>query len=287
MEQLSQILIPVLCLAAIGGVLGLLLAIAGRKFAVKVDEKTAAVRRCLPGANCGGCGYAGCDAAAHAIAREGAKISICTVCGDEELKNIAEIMGVKPEKSVRYRAQVMCSGTPELSKKKYIYDGVSDCRTAVVMGGGDKICPNGCVGLGSCVKSCVFEAISIVNGVAVVDYEKCRGCGTCVATCPKHIIRLMPYDSTHWVGCCSVDKGAVTRTFCEVGCIGCRKCEKTCGTGAIKVDGFIASIDYDKCIDCGACAEVCPRHIIWSEDKQGRGRYIIDPSDLKASGSDA
>ena len=128
------------------------------------------------------------------------------------------------------------------------------------------MCPNGCIGLGTCAAACKFDAIKIINGVAAVDYDKCKACGACVAVCPKRIIRLIPYDAKYWVGCCSTDKGPVTKSYCEVGCIGCKLCEKKCPVGAIAVTDFVAKIDYEKCTSCGACAEACPRKIIWSAD---------------------
>lgn len=128
-------------------------------------------------------------------------------------------MGVKAEMGERYRAQVMCSGTHEFAQKKYIYKGIADCAAANKLAGGDKLCPNGCIGLGTCAAACKFDAIKIINGVAAVDYDKCKACGACVAVCPKRIIRLIPYDAKYWVGCCSTDKGPVTKSYCEVGCI--------------------------------------------------------------------
>ena len=115
--------------------------------------------------------------------------------------------------SVRMRAQVMCSGTDGCAKKKYIYEGEQDCIAASKLGGGDKLCPNGCIGLGTCAKNCPFDAISVSDGVAAVDYRKCRGCGICITACPKHIIRLIPFDSRQWVGCMSVDDGKTTRKY--------------------------------------------------------------------------
>ena len=175
-------------------------------------------------------------------------------------------MGVKAEMGERYRAQVMCSGTHDLAKKKYVYEGIADCAAANKLAGGDKLCPNGCIGLGTCAAACKFDAIRIINGVAAVDYDKCKACGACVAACPKRIIRLIPYNAKYWVGCCSTDKGPVTKSYCEAGCIGCKLCEKKCPVGAIAVTDFVAKIDYEKCTSCGACAEACPRKIIWSAD---------------------
>ena len=189
-------------------------------------------------------------------------------------QKVAAIMGIEAENTVRMRAQVMCSGTRDHSKQKYEYQGITDCQSAMQLGGGSRLCPNGCLGLGTCVSKCPFSAIEVRDGVAYVDYNKCQGCGVCVAACPKKIIKLIPFDAKHWVGCMSVEKGALTRSYCDVGCIGCRICEKNCEAGAIKVDGFLASIDYDKCTGCDVCVTKCPRKIIWSGETQSRNPII-------------
>lgn len=216
MEMWKAILIPVGIFAAMGLFFGVALAIASRVFAVKQDERIPKVLECLPGANCGGCGYSGCAALAEAIVAGDAKPTACSVGSAATAKAIGAVMGVEVGEAVRMRAQVMCSGTAELAMKKYVYTGARDCIAAARLGGGDKLCPNGCIGLGTCVSRCPFEAISVVDGVAVVDYRKCAGCGVCVSACPKHLIELIPFDSRHWVGCKSVDKGAVTRKYCDV-----------------------------------------------------------------------
>lgn len=274
MEMWKAILIPVGIFAAMGLFFGVALAIASRVFAVKQDERIPKVLECLPGANCGGCGYSGCAALAEAIVAGDAKPTACSVGSAATAKAIGAVMGVEVGEAVRMRAQVMCSGTAELAMKKYVYTGARDCIAAARLGGGDKLCPNGCIGLGTCVSRCPFEAISVVDGVAVVDYRKCAGCGVCVSACPKHLIELIPFDSRHWVGCKSVDKGAVTRKYCDVGCISCKMCEKACESGAIKVTDFVASIDYAKCTGCDKCVEICTRKTIWSAHKQGKGLVI-------------
>ena len=266
---MGDILYPILIFGGLGLVFGIMLAIASKVFFVKTEESVAKITEVLPGANCGGCGYAGCAQLAQAIADGKAPLHACSAGGPDVAHKIAEILGVDAgELPQRMRAQVMCSGTGALSKNKYIYAGVQDCIAAAKLGGGDKVCPNGCTGLGTCVAACKFEAISVVDGVAVVDYKKCEGCGACVNACPKHIIKLIPYNSEHWVGCMSVDKGALTRQYCDAGCIACKICEKACPEKAITVNDFKASIDYDKCIGCGVCVEKCPRNIIWSAEVQ-------------------
>lgn len=260
---MNNILVAVICFALISVVLGVILALASKIFAVNVDERIDKIAKSLPGANCGGCGFAGCAALAQAIVEGKAKPDACGAASDEAVQEIAKVMGLdNSAPRVRYRAQVMCCGTSECAKKKYIYDGVHDCIAANRLAGGDKLCPNGCIGLGSCASACKFDAISVKDGVAAVDYNKCKACGECVSACPKGIIKLIPYEAKVWVGCSSHDKGAITRGYCDVGCIGCKLCEKKCSVGAIKVDGSVAQINYELCTGCMECADACPRKII-------------------------
>ena len=270
-----KILLPVLIFIGLGLLMGALLALASKLFAVKKDEKAEAIKECLPGANCGGCGYSGCDAYAAAVSAGDAPVNKCSVGGAEAASKIAQIMGVDAGAQVRMRAQVMCSGTGEYAKKKYIYEGIDDCVAASKIGGGDKMCKNGCIGLGTCVRACPFDAIVVEDGVAAVDYSKCKGCGICVSACPKGIIKLIPFDAKHWVGCMSVDDGKNTRKVCDVGCISCKLCQKNCPAGAINVDNFVASIDYDKSTGSDICTDKCPRHIIWSGEVQGKLGLVI------------
>lgn len=272
---MKDILIPILVFLGLGIVTSVLLAVASKIFAVKKNETAEKILECLPGANCGGCGYSGCAALAEAISKGEAKINKCSVGGPEAADRIAAIMGVEAAPAQRMRAQVMCSGTSEYARKKYVYEGVADCVAAEKIGGGDKLCKNGCIGLGTCVKACPFEAIVVKQGVAAVDYTKCRGCGVCVGVCPKGIIKLIPFDAKHWVGCSSVDDGKNTRLKCDVGCMSCHLCEKNCESGAITVNNFVASIDYSKCTGCDNCVNKCPRHIIWSGETQGELGLVI------------
>ncbi|MBR6530852.1 MAG: RnfABCDGE type electron transport complex subunit B [Clostridia bacterium] len=276
------ILSSVLWFALFGGLFGIALAFFSKVFYVKTDEKVEAVRANLPGANCAGCGFSSCDACAAAIAEGKADINACTVADDAAHAAIAEVMGLEAKKSVRMRAQVMCSGTSDLARKKYEYDGAPDCISATRLSGGARECPYGCVGLGTCAAACKFNAIHIVNGVAAIDYNSCRGCGACVKACPKHIIDLIPFDARHWVGCRCLDRGALVRNYCDVGCIGCKICEKNCPVGAITVVDSVAKIDYEKCTGCGLCEEKCPRKIIWSGKAQSEDGIVRGNEDLRA-----
>ena len=246
-----------------GCLMGFFLCFASEKFKVEVDEKEVAVREALPGNNCGGCGYPGCDGLAAAIAKGEAPVNACPVGGEAVGKVIAGIMGQEVVESARMAAFVKCTGSCEKTKDNYNYTGVEDCEMmAFIPGGGSKACNYGCMGFGSCVKACPFDAIHIVNGVAVVDREACKACGKCIAKCPHHLIELAPYAQQTFVGCSSHAKGKAVTSACEIGCIGCKMCERVCESGAVTVENNIAHIDQSKCTGCGACAEKCPKKII-------------------------
>lgn len=239
------------------------MAIAGQKFAVEVDEKEIAVREELPGNNCGGCGYPGCDGLAAAIAKGEAPCNACPVGGAPVGDRIAKIMGQEVTETIRKTAYVRCAGNCEKTSVRYEYTGAEDCEMMAFMpGGGPKACTYGCMGFGSCVRACPFDAVHIVGGIAVVDKEACKACGKCVAKCPRHLIELVPYEQNTFVACSSHGKGKEVTASCEVGCIGCKKCEKSCPSQAIAVTDFCAHVDYEKCTNCGTCKEACPRGII-------------------------
>ncbi len=259
----TSILTAAAIVGAVGIFVGLFLGIAGIVFKVQVDEKEEAVLAALPGNNCGGCGYAGCSGLAAAIAKGEAAANACPVGGEPVGKRIAAIMGVEPESVERRVAFVACQGTCEKAHLDYEYNGIEDCRMMdFVPGGGPKSCSSGCLGFGSCVKACPFDAIHVVNGVAVVDKEACKACGKCVAVCPKHLISLIPYKAKYVVACSSADKGPVTVKSCDAGCVGCGICVRSCPGNAVSVADFHAAIDQDKCVGCGVCAEKCPKKSI-------------------------
>ena len=261
--DIVSILIAAASVGIVGIIVGLLLGVASEKFKVEVDEKEVAIREELPGNNCGGCGYAGCDALAKAICEGKADVNACPVGGEACATKIANIMGVDSVAKEKMVAFVKCAGTCDKAATKYNYFGVSDCAKAFVAPGhGDKKCSYGCMGLGSCVKACPFDAINIINGVAVVNKELCMACGRCIAACPNKLIELVPYKAEHLVQCNSKDKGKTVKENCSAGCIGCSICAKNCEAGAITVENNLAHIDYNACTNCGVCAQKCPVKII-------------------------
>lgn len=259
---MNSILLAVAVVGGTGLMFGLLLAIASFVFEVKVDERSEKIQEVLPGANCGACGYAGCAAYADAIVSGKAKINCCSVGKAAVAQNISEIMGVEAGDVEEMVARVACSGDCNSAAMKYEYEGVYECTAEIRLGGGAKECPSGCLGLGSCVKVCKFDAISVINGVAVVDEDKCTACGQCLKRCPKNIIHFVPKKAKQWVICQNPETGKLVNKYCKSGCIGCKICENNCPFGAIHVEHNYATIDYSKCKNCGICAKKCPRGVI-------------------------
>lgn len=259
----NDIIWPVVALGALGLVLGLGLAIAAKVFAVKTDPTVEKVRELLPGANCGGCGFPGCDGFAKALAAGEAKPAACVVVSADNLKAIGEALGVEAEAGEKKVARVMCSGGSENCVPKYVYTGLHDCRAAAALAGGPQSCRYGCVGLLTCAKSCPFGAIHLNDkGVAEIDEDKCTGCATCVAVCPKNSIAIIPKKQEVYVRCHAPEKGKAITVACKAGCIACGICAKKCPQGAITMVDNLPVIDYDKCTECGVCVAACPRKVI-------------------------
>lgn len=247
-----------LLLGGLGLIFGAVLSFASKKFHVNVDERVQQVRQCLGGANCGACGYAGCDAFAAAVVAGKAPVNGCAPAGEKGIKAISRIMGKEAPDTERMVARVLCQGEKGVAKERYAYDGYQSCAVAASLAGGPKDCRFACVGLGDCQDKCAFDAIAMKNGIASIDPDKCTACGACVKACPRSVIRLMPLSQSVIVRCRNSDTARVARNVCMDACIGCGRCKKECQYDAITVENGFARIDPDKCTRCGACAAVCP-----------------------------
>ena len=268
--MLEAILYAVISVTAIGLICAIMLVIASKFMSVPENEKIRAVRECLPGANCGACGYTGCDGYAKALGEcECSKTNLCIPGGDKVSKDISDILGVEFEDTVEQVATVRCCGDCNTNGKKAEYKGIESCAAAKMIYGGENLCTFGCLGYGDCAAACPQDAICIEDGIAHIDTRKCIGCGLCAKTCPNSLIHMMPDVKRNVITCSNKEKGAVAKQKCKNACIACRKCEKACPSGAITVADNLASIDYDKCTNCGACHEVCPVGCIREADYSG------------------
>ena len=282
---MAEILIGIAILGGLGLVFGLVLAAASKVFYVETDPRLDLLNEALPGANCGGCGYAGCGGYAEAVLNGEAPIGKCASGGNECAQEMAAIMGVEAAEVTRKVALVRCSGEKHFDKDgnlttgarvKAEYEGFHDCLSASKVGGnGPLSCKFGCLGYGSCVKACKYGAMSVVNGVAKVDEDLCVGCMACANACPRNLIVAVEPDRNVVIACASLAKGAVTTRGCTVGCIGCSLCKKICPKDAITIERNLARIDYTKCDNCGLCATVCPKHLIKDSKVERLGEPVI------------
>ena len=267
-----EIIIAIAILGGLGLIFGLVLAAASKVFYVETDPRLDQLNECLPGANCGGCGYAGCGGYAEAVLSGEAPIGKCASGGNEAARAMAAIMGVEAVEVTRKVALVRCSGEKHYDKDgnltsgarmKANYEGFKDCLAASKVGGsGPLSCKFGCLGFGTCVKACKYGAIKIVNGIAQVNEDRCVGCMSCAQVCPRQLIIPVEPKRNVVIACASLAKGAVTTRGCTVGCIGCGLCRKICPNEAITIENNLAIIDYTKCDNCGLCATVCPKKLI-------------------------
>lgn len=282
--DMTSIIIPVISLGGMGLIFGAGLAYASKKFAVEVDPRITAVRDALPGANCGGCGFPGCDGFASAVVEGNAPVDGCPVASTEAVEAIASVMGKEVASGTKMVARVICSGGTDKSKDDFEYYGVEDCKAANMFKGGSKSCKYGCLGLGTCAKVCPFDAIEITEDrLAVINVEKCTGCGKCIEECPKDVITMVPYDQEVHVDCNSKEKGKNVKQKCDVGCIGCQLCVKACPFDAITFENNLAKIDYSKCKNCMICAQKCPTKAISANFENRKKAEIIQDKCVKCT----
>ena len=259
---MTTYILPMVVFGAIGLAAGVLLTVCSKIFEVKVDERIEAVNEILPQVNCGACGFSGCSDYASAIVQNGAPTNMCKPGGAECAKKISAVMGMEAMNVTPQVAVIRCNGNCHNTENKYDFQGVQSCKAANLFYNGSKMCTHGCLGFGDCAKVCPQDAISVVDGLAVVDKSKCIGCGLCTKACPDQLIILRDIDKTVDVCCSSTDIGKITRSVCKHGCIGCKICEKKCPNDAIHVENNLARIDYEKCTACGVCADACPQKTI-------------------------
>ncbi len=261
-------LIAFISLAVMGAIFGVVLAVAGKKFAVEIDPRIESIQKLLPGANCGSCGFPGCGGYAAAIVAGKAGFNSCAPGGGVSSK-IAEIMGATADSNEGERkiAQLLCAGGLEKASFDYKYEGIKDCHAALAQYKGPKSCKFGCVGMGSCTKVCPFGAIKMgPEQLPVIDASLCTGCGVCVENCPQAVLKLAGVSKLVHVRCSNKEKGKTAKDACTVACIKCKLCEKNCPENAITVigdaNGSVAVIDYEKCTNCGTCVAKCPAKTI-------------------------
>ncbi len=260
----GTIIQTIVILSGLGLLLSLVLFLVAKKFKVEEDPRIDEVEKAMPGANCGGCGYAGCRAFADAAVKAGnLDNNFCPVGGNEVMKKVAAILGYEVKEKAPMVAVVRCNGTCENRAKTNTYDGALSCRVKASLYSGDTACSYGCLGCGDCVAACEFGAITMnpMTGLPVVDESKCTACGACAKACPKNIIELRnkgPRSMRIFVSCMNKDKGPAVKKACLAACIGCGICAKTCTHEAITVESNLAYIDFNKCKLCRECEAMCP-----------------------------
>ncbi|MGB7566711.1 MAG: RnfABCDGE type electron transport complex subunit B [Chitinivibrionales bacterium] len=299
------IVFPVFVMGSLGMFFGIALGITSKKLHVLIDSKINKILAVLPNINCGACGHPACSGFAKAVARGKSSATGCVPGGSKTAHAIADILGTTISVEEPGMAVVHCKGGLKEAAERSVYEGLIDCHAATVGGHGSKVCANGCLGLGSCVSACPFNALSInADKVAVVNPATCNGCGKCVPACPRNIIGLIPRVHKIFLACSNRDCGARVKKYCSVGCTACAVCVTSTPSGAIEMTDNLPVLDYSreenfivavhkcpsacfvdlvktrpkvnidiKCDGCGECVAYCPVDAIHGERAH---RYIID-----------
>jgi len=255
---MNIIIIAVISLSAIGLACAVLITVASKFMYVRVDVRVEKINKCLPGANCGACGFSSCESYAVALVKGDTALNLCLPGGETALQHISEILGKDAGEGIaKMVAVVQCLGDSSLVEEKMDYKGERTCFSAKQLFGGPKKCTYGCIGYGDCARVCPSDAICMEHGLARIDPRKCSGCALCVKICPPGVIAIEKAPLQVAVLCKNKEKGAKTKAKCSRGCIGCKKCEKICPAKTIKVEDSLASIDYDICYGCRECVDVC------------------------------
>jgi len=255
---MDTIIIAIISLSAIGLACAALITVASKVMFVEVDVRVEMLRKCLPGANCGACGFSSCDAYAEALVNGDVATNLCLPAGEEGFENLNSILGVSGGAGLaKMTAVVQCLGDSSAMIDKMEYDGIKTCFAVKQLFGGEGACTYGCLGYGDCVKVCPSDAICVEDNLARINPRKCTGCAVCVKVCPVNIILIQAEPLSVAVMCRNTEKGAILKSKCSKGCIGCMKCVKVCTTGAITVNESLASIDYNLCNGCRECVDVC------------------------------
>lgn len=250
-----------------GAVVGLALAVAAKKLAVKQDRLVTLVYEVLPHLDCGACGYGSCLDYAQNVAKGKGEVQWCAPGGEELARKVAELMGVEVPTVSNRCAVVHCGADCSVRKVRSVYDGVMTCQAANTVVGGYTACGYACLGFGDCMKACPFDAIEMVNGLPHILLDKCTACGNCVRACPRDLITIESYRKESGlvaVVCSSLDSPRDTKASCPVGCIACKICEKK-APGVFKVDNFLAWVNYGEFRDVRSCQEAvdgCPTSCI-------------------------
>jgi electron transport complex protein RnfB len=271
-------MIPMIVLCGIGLAMAALLAVGRKAFSVEVDPRQERINDILPGANCGGCGYPGCSGYASALVDGTASPTACAPGGADLATEIGAILGVEVEHTEPMVALVACAGTTTASPPLAGYIGEMTCAAAHAISGAGKACTRGCLGLGSCIEACKFDAIvTTPNGLVIVIPEACTGCGNCVEACPRGVIRMVPKKETVHVLCVNPDKPKMVKAVCSVGCTGCKLCLKQ--SKRFELDGTLAHVTFTSDEEIPESAALaCPQGTILDGSKYTTTAWITDPS---------